>query len=99
MLSTNILRASDILFLCFFVIHMPITLLIDIQGPVIPRSFYPQVLQDLTMWYAVEFEDFLMLHPPIWFRSFIYCELFFQFPLLLVSLFGLWKSKYYYHSI
>ena len=88
------LKQLDTLFLVFFLVHIPITLLMDIQGPVIPRSFYPEVLQTLSMWYAVEFQDFLMESPPVWFRSFVFAELLFQLPLLLLSVYGLWKSKY-----
>ena len=41
--------------LCFFVSHIPITLLIDCQA-FLPRHFYPQALQDVVDWYAETFK-------------------------------------------
>ena len=86
-------------FVAFFLIHIPITILFDIQGTLVPSSVYPEQLQQTTAWYVREFEDFLMGAPPLWFRSFIFFELFFQLPLLLSSLYGLLTSTCYFHFI
>lgn len=85
----------DYVFLLFFIIHVPITWLIDAQGVIIPREVYPEFLQNLTLWYIKSFDDVLMANPPIWFQSFVFFELIFQFPLLLLNIYGLIKSEFY----
>ena len=87
------LALLDKIFFVFFLVHIPITVLIDVNGPVVPKSYYPEALQTLTTWYAEEFQDFLMQSPPVWFRSFIFTELVFQLPLLLSCVYGMWRSS------
>jgi hypothetical protein len=47
--------ATRTAFLCFFLSHIPITLVIDGQA-FFPRRFYPQVLRDVVDWYAITFK-------------------------------------------
>lgn len=72
----------------YFLTHIPISLLIDLQGNW--GQLYPQLLQDLISWYVVNFKDFLMGTPPIWFRSFIVCEALFQLPFFFFAIYALW---------
>lgn len=78
-------------FLLYFISHIPITILIDLQGNW--KQFYPEILQDVTTWYCRQFKDFLMENPPAWFRSFIVCEACFQLPTFFLSIYGLLFKK------
>ena len=79
------------LFLVYFVTHVPITLLIDLQGNW--GQHYPQILQDLVAWYITHFKDFLMDSKPDWFRSFIICEALFQLPFFFSAIYALVYHK------
>mmetsp|Transcript_4742 Transcript_4742/g.8946 ORF Transcript_4742/g.8946 Transcript_4742/m.8946 type:complete len:168 (+) Transcript_4742:1-504(+) len=78
-------------FLAYFISHVPITLFIDLQGNWGPQ--YPAMLQQVNTWYCETYGDFLMADPPIWFRSFIMGEAFFQFPFFFVATYGLLYRK------
>ncbi|XP_030632697.1 sigma intracellular receptor 2 [Chanos chanos] len=72
-------RVLEMIFFIYFASHIPITLFIDFQA-LLPEHFYPQMLKDLLRWYATEFKDPMMMDPPIWFKSFVFCEALVQFP-------------------
>lgn len=80
-----------ILFLAWYIIHIPITLLIDLQA--IFGKHYPLQLQSVVTWYTDNFRDLLMLHTPAWFQSFIVAELLFQLPFFFVATYGLMYKK------
>ncbi|KAK1331393.1 hypothetical protein QTO34_009347 [Cnephaeus nilssonii] len=63
----------------YFLSHIPITLLFDLQA-VLPRELYPIELRNLLKWYVKEFKDPLLQDPPMWFKSFLFCELVLQLP-------------------
>ncbi|XP_008177083.2 sigma intracellular receptor 2 [Chrysemys picta bellii] len=67
-------------FALYFLTHIPITLIIDLQPLVHGAGIYPQSLAELLKWYAVTFKDPMMLEPPPWFKSFICCEAALQLP-------------------
>lgn len=75
------------MFLVWYIVHIPITLLIDLQA--IFGKYYPIVLQNTVTWYTDNFRDLLMLHTPAWFQSFIVAELLFQLPFFFVATYGL----------
>eukprot|EP00054_Salpingoeca_dolichothecata_P035668 m.5950 g.5950 ORF g.5950 m.5950 type:complete len:173 (-) comp5728_c0_seq1:21-539(-) len=79
-------------FFVFFVIHIPITLLVDLQA--IGRHFYPPELTAANSWYVNEFHDPYMeaANPPAWFTSFIFCELFFQLPFFFFAVYAFWAG-------
>jgi len=78
-----------ILFLVYFTIHIPITLLFDIQG-LLPQAFFPAAVWNLVHdWYVPQLEDYLMGERPLWFRSMIACELFIQTPLFFFFVYAL----------
>lgn len=71
----ELLRIS---FLFYFITHIPITICIDLQG--IFHQHYPVVLQELYQWYLITFNDVVMTAAHPWLQSFLYAELFLQFP-------------------
>ncbi|KAK7087454.1 hypothetical protein V1264_021505 [Littorina saxatilis] len=64
---------------------------IDSQA-VIPQRYYPQQLVELKNWYCREFRDPMMVDPPGWFRSFVFCEVAVQFPFFFVAAFAYLKG-------
>lgn len=79
------------LFLGYFVLHIPITILIDLQG--LYADYYPDILRNIVIWYCNEFGDFLMQNPPTWFQSFLLCEMIFQLPFFFIAIYGLYYGK------
>ncbi|KAF0907790.1 hypothetical protein E2562_020864 [Oryza meyeriana var. granulata] len=61
--------------------------LIDAQS-VLPRHLFPAPLVSLKRWYALEFGDYLMAHPPGFLRGLVWLELAFLWPLAVATLYG-----------
>lgn len=80
-----------IIFLIYFITHIPITICIDSQA--LFKSYYPQELQDFHTWYITSYNDVVFAQPQPWLQSFIYCELLFQFPFFFFVTWGLLKKK------
>lgn len=80
-----------IVFLIYFITHIPITLCIDLQGAF--PEFYPKVLTDVFQWYLEQYNDVVMANPQPWLKSFLYCELLFQFPYFFAVTYGLLFRK------
>ncbi|EMP37686.1 BTB/POZ domain-containing adapter for CUL3-mediated RhoA degradation protein 2 [Chelonia mydas] len=79
-------------FALYFLTHIPITLLIDLQALVPGAGIHPQSLTELLKWYAVTFKDPMMLEPPAWFKSFVYCEAFLQMPFFPIAAYAFLKG-------
>ncbi|KAL7534684.1 hypothetical protein ACHAXR_007941 [Thalassiosira sp. AJA248-18] len=80
-------------FLCFFISHIPITLIMDGQA-FFSRDLYPQVLRDVGDWYASTFKDKLMAHPPQpWFSSMVAIEVLFQLPFFFVAVYAMLQQS------
>ncbi|TEA28540.1 hypothetical protein DBR06_SOUSAS2010178, partial [Sousa chinensis] len=75
----------------YFLSHIPITLLVDLQA-VLPRDLYPVELRNLRQWYTEAFKDPLLQNPPVWFKSFLFCELVFQLPFFPVATYAFFKG-------
>uniref|UniRef100_A0A4W3I4X6 Transmembrane protein 97 n=1 Tax=Callorhinchus milii TaxID=7868 RepID=A0A4W3I4X6_CALMI len=50
-------------------------------------------LQDLLKWYATQFKDPMMLDPPAWFKSYIFCEALLQLPFFPVAAYAFYKGN------
>eukprot|EP00069_Balaena_mysticetus_P012017 bmy_21526T0 len=74
----------------YFLSHVPITLLVDLQA-VLPRDLYPVELRNLQEWYTEESKDPLLHNPPVWFKSFLFRELVFQLPFFLIPTYVFFK--------
>ncbi|XP_015240491.1 PREDICTED: transmembrane protein 97 [Cyprinodon variegatus] len=85
------LRVLEIIFFFYFASHIPITLLIDLQA-LLPGHVYPQPLRDLLSWYAEEFKDPMVLDPPHWFKSFVFCEAVLQMPFFPIAAYAFLKG-------
>ncbi len=80
-------KAFKTLFLVYFITHVPITLCVDLQA--IFGDYYPQGLRQVMEWYTFTYNDILMAKPPIWLKSFIWCEFALQMPFFFVATYGL----------
>jgi hypothetical protein len=80
-----------IIFLVYFISHIPITLCLDCQ--VVFGSLYPEVLTTVYSWYCQHYSDLLMLRQPVWLKSFVFCEFLFQLPFFFVAVYGLLYEK------
>ncbi|KAJ7251359.1 transmembrane protein 6/97 [Mycena rebaudengoi] len=91
-------RPLDLLYFSFFLIHIPASLCLDFQ-PLYPPAMVPTVLRQLADFYMRTSNDPFIKgafghssDPLIWFKSFIFLELFFQFPTFFIAARGLWKG-------
>lgn len=79
--------------LIFFISHIPITILVDSQA-IIPREHFPLFARNMLDDFLRDFKDPLMTPPlEIWFKSFIYSELVFQFPMFFVGVYAFAKRS------
>lgn len=85
------LRVLEIIFFFYFATHIPITLFIDLQA-LLPEHVYPQPLKDLLKWYAADFKDPMVLDPPEWFKSFVFCEALLQTPFFPIAAYAFLKG-------
>ncbi|NWZ48909.1 SGMR2 protein, partial [Haliaeetus albicilla] len=84
-------RCRERLFAFYFLSHIPVTLLIDLQA-LLPAGLHPRALTELLQWYAATFRDPMMLQPPEWFKAFIYCEAFLQMPFFPIAVYAFLKG-------
>ncbi|KAM8977799.1 sigma intracellular receptor 2 [Pelodytes ibericus] len=87
----SLTRLLEWIFFFYFFSHIPITLLVDLQA-ILPSNLYPQELRDLMKWYVVTFKDHLMMNPPAWFLSFVYCEGILQLAFFPVASYAFFKG-------
>ena len=80
-----------ITFLVYFITHIPITLLLDLQ--ILLGRYYPTTLRNVFTWYISVFNDRLLATRPIWLQSFIFAELVLQLPFFFVAVYGISFEK------
>ncbi|XP_008064908.2 transmembrane protein 97 [Carlito syrichta] len=85
-------RCVELLLGLYFLSHIPITLFMDLQV-VLPRELYPAEFRNLLKWYSKEFKDPLLQDPPVWFKSFLFCELVFQLPFFPFATYAFFKGS------
>ncbi|KAK9824196.1 hypothetical protein WJX72_008450 [[Myrmecia] bisecta] len=85
-------RPLDLLFVIFFVTHIPITLFVDSQA-VLPSSWYPSLAKELNTWYLTEYNDPLMGEMPPWFKALVWNEVFIQLPFFFVGAYAFAAGK------
>ncbi|KZW01237.1 hypothetical protein EXIGLDRAFT_638557 [Exidia glandulosa HHB12029] len=95
-------RPLDLLYVAFFIIHIPCSMLVDFQ------AFYPSwiptayKLPALANWYLATYGDPVLaggmgLHgrpvDVIWLKSFFYIEALFQFPVFFIGAWALYNNR------
>ncbi|KAF8630459.1 hypothetical protein AX15_002908 [Amanita polypyramis BW_CC] len=95
-------RPLDLIYFCFFLIHIPATLLLDIQH-LYPVWLVPPFIQALPRYYLQMSNDplvggvsgFLGINTEhlIWFKCFIALEVLFQLPVFFLGARGLYTNS------
>ncbi|KAF7369054.1 putative membrane protein [Mycena venus] len=88
-------RPLDLVYFGFFVSHIFASLCIDFQT-LYPPALVPGFLRTFAQWYISTSNDPFMSamfghldDPVVWFKSFLFIELFFQFPTFFIAARGL----------
>jgi len=85
-------RPLDLVFVCFFVTHVPTSLAVDAQC-LVPAEYFPEPLRLLLDYHVATFKDPLMGTCPPWLRAVIFCELAFQVPFFLVATYAFCRGR------
>ncbi|KIP07059.1 hypothetical protein PHLGIDRAFT_30164 [Phlebiopsis gigantea 11061_1 CR5-6] len=97
MVKTITQRPLDFVYFCFFLMHVPATLLVDLQA-LYPVSMTPKFIAALPEFYVKMSQDPLVggamgyFGRPenyVWFKSFLSLELVFQLPVFVLAMRGL----------
>lgn len=82
------------LFLFYFVTHIPITILFDMQ-PLLHGTYlnYPKALLQMNADFIRDFEDPFLGKPPLYFVCFTYCEIFLQLPFFFIAIWALLRGS------
>ncbi|KAB2041525.1 hypothetical protein ES319_D02G153300v1 [Gossypium barbadense] len=90
-------KVVDMLLLVAFMVMLVAGPLIDAQL-VLPEATFPEVLVRLKQQYAEEYQDYLMVEKPHFFVALVWLELIFQWPLVLLNIYGILASKHWFHT-
>ncbi|KAJ7696423.1 transmembrane protein 6/97 [Mycena rosella] len=92
-------RPLDLIYFGFFMSHIFASLCIDFQ-PLYPPALVPGFLRQFVEWYLRTSNDPLLKgafgrgdNPLVWFKSFIFLEVVFQFPTFFLAARGLWNDS------
>ncbi|GBF96209.1 hypothetical protein Rsub_08754 [Raphidocelis subcapitata] len=83
-------RPLHLLAVLWFIIHIPTTLLIDIQSILPPEMAkdFPQFAKDLLQWHIKNNGDHLVRDNPVWFVTFVWCEVCLQLPFFFLAIYA-----------
>ncbi|XP_024029993.1 sigma intracellular receptor 2 [Morus notabilis] len=87
-----LVKLIDVILFVFFVVIVLGAPLLDAQA-CLPESLFPDFLVELNAWYAHKFGDYLVAEKPHFFVGLVWLELFFQWPLAVLNLYGIWAAK------
>lgn len=94
-------RPLDLIYFAFFLVHIPATLLIDLQA-LYPPSVTPYFIRALPQLYVQMSNDPLIggvlgmlgdSQPFVWFKTFLAIEALFQLPVFMLGARGLWRDS------
>ncbi|XWS34280.1 hypothetical protein CRYUN_Cryun21dG0027300 [Craigia yunnanensis] len=90
-------KVVDTVLLVAFVVMLLVGPLIDAQL-VLPETTFPEVRIRLKQSYAVEYQDYLRVEKPHFFVALVWLELVFQWPLVLLNIYGILASKRWFNT-
>ncbi|KAJ3720603.1 transmembrane protein 6/97 [Lentinula raphanica] len=95
-------RPLDLVYFCFFLNHIPASILLDFQK-FYPKAYVPSVILGFRQWWidvsadplvaAAARGDNLLNGELVWFGCFAWLELLFQFPVFFLGMKGLWNGS------
>ncbi|KAI8470014.1 MAG: transmembrane protein 6/97 [Monoraphidium minutum] len=80
-------RPIHLLAVLWFLIHIPTTLLVDIQS-ILPQEYakdFPQFAKDMLQFHIKAHGDHLVRDNPLWFVTFVWCEVCLQLPFFFIA--------------
>ncbi|KIY68867.1 hypothetical protein CYLTODRAFT_373655 [Cylindrobasidium torrendii FP15055 ss-10] len=86
-------RPLDLMWFSFFLMHIPATVLMDLQALFFPKTYLPGILHWYVQWTNDPIIRGAMYDANMyWMRCFLTMELFFQLPTFFVAAYGLYKN-------
>ncbi|KAG9965108.1 hypothetical protein KCU61_g1985, partial [Aureobasidium melanogenum] len=73
-------RKRDLIYLIFFLTHIPIMFCVDLT-PLYPAALKPAFMTNLRTWYITTYRDQFFSSPPAWFDTYIWLEALYHVPL------------------
>ncbi|KAI5276452.1 hypothetical protein E4T47_00618 [Aureobasidium subglaciale] len=73
-------RKRDLIYLIFFLTHIPIMFCVDLT-PLYPVALKPAFMTNLRKWYITTYRDQFFSSPPAWFDTYIWLEALYHVPL------------------
>lgn len=85
------MNKRDSFYFAYFLLHIPITILID-SCLVLPLSSRFALQNTLVEFHILSNKDFLLADPPLWLQVFGGFEILFQLPFFIVGAWALWEQ-------
>ncbi|KAB8292533.1 hypothetical protein EYC80_008243 [Monilinia laxa] len=85
-------RKLDLLYLVYFITHIPVMFLMDLQA-LYPPSLTPSFLTSIKNFYITTYNDQFFISPPIYFQLFIWLELLVHVPVSFWAIGGLLRDS------
>jgi hypothetical protein len=85
-------RPLDLLFIIYFVVHIPTALLLDVQS-ILPRHLFHEELLKMTEGHIKSTGDPLVSTNPVWFKALVWCELILQVPYFFAATYAFIKGE------
>ncbi|KAJ4987863.1 hypothetical protein SVAN01_06593 [Stagonosporopsis vannaccii] len=82
MADTILTRKRDLIYLVFFITHLPVMLAFDLTS-YYPTNIKPLWMGEVRTWYVATYGDRFFYNPPAWFGVLTFLELVFHLPLTL----------------
>ncbi|EFJ40779.1 hypothetical protein VOLCADRAFT_108000 [Volvox carteri f. nagariensis] len=82
----------DRIFLAYFILHIPTTVIVDSQS-VVPAQYFPSWAKELLQWHIKTNGDHLVSSNPLWFVSLVACEILLQLPFFFVASYAFLKRR------
>jgi len=86
------------LFLAYFIVHLPISLLIDTQL-IFPRDPFPPFLRAVVDDWVRDVDDQLVGTRPLWYRTFVWCEMLLHIPYFLFAIYAFARERRWIRQI
>lgn len=83
---------SDKVYFYYFLIHTPITILID-STFAIPVEYQFEIQKKIHDFHVTSNKDFLGVNSPLWMKTFVVWELLFQLPFFIYASYDYLKNK------
>lgn len=91
-------ESRDKFYTAFFLIHIPVTILIDSCLVLPPHMRWP-IQEAILNYHIAQNKDFLLIHSPLWLSAAGAIELVFQLPFFFVGAYSLLYSAYQYYPL